>query len=72
MIPLNAMRAVWKTLGPNKDDKAELPLFLTPEGWYLTLDGGVPPERVERLGPLEAVVTSTCRNPSEVEKRKTP
>ncbi len=59
---VDTMAAVWNQLGPTTNDgKAEFPLVLTSEGWYLALDGGPPPKRVKGLGPVEVIVSSSGR-----------
>lgn len=59
---VDTMAAVWNQLGQTTNDgKAEFPLVLTAEGWYLALDGGQPPKRVEGLGPVEVIVSSSGR-----------
>lgn len=56
------MTALWNSLGHITDDgKADLPLVLTTQGWYLALDGGPPPRRTDRLGPVEVIVSSASR-----------
>jgi len=59
---VDTMTAVWNSLGQTPDDgKADLPLVLTTQGWYLALDGGPPPRRIDRLGPVEVIVSSASR-----------
>ena len=59
---VNTMTAVWNPLGQTSDDgKADLPLILTSQGWFMALDGGPPPRRIDRLGPVEVIVASASR-----------
>lgn len=59
---VDTMTAVWSSLGQTSDDgKADLPLILTSQGWFMSLDGGPPPRRIDRLGPVEVIVASASR-----------
>lgn len=70
---LRAMTAVWKSPGHHAVSERDLPLELAAEGWYLQLDGGVPPARVDNLGPVELIITPTgLKLNKEKEERKLP
>jgi len=59
---LDTMTAVWRKPGQTTEHgKADLPLVLTKEGWYLALDGGPQPRHVDKLGPPEVVVSFVGR-----------
>ena len=59
---IDRMAAVWSQPGQTPDfGRADLPLVLTSEGWFLALDGGPPPKRIDGLGPVEVTVSSASR-----------